>query len=274
MDIYAYLNEYFYILKLTDFLEILFFSFCFYKFISWLSKDSSKNLAFLFFVYCFVFITTGFFKIETLHTFLFNYSPVFLTLFVILHQTIIQKNFVVSKKIKPAKSDDSSWVMDLLKSVVISMSRNTDLVCMIECSDSVHQYVKDGIAIGASVSKEFLNLIFGSLEFDNQKIVYFNSEGFLKSINSDLKFGSNLDEQISIITEKSDVLFLKSDSSLRSMEIILQNKSMKDLNIEKALDIILHYLKTVKVGKIKSESSLNDLSFIKKEKIKGAHITK
>jgi hypothetical protein len=256
VEIFSFLGSNFGIYKYLDFFEITVFAILVYKFFIWLSYDKSKKLHLIFLLFTTLFIASSYIGASTLNNFLYVYSPIILLLLIVAHQDILQKNFIIPAKVRAAKVDDSSWVVELIKSYVLGMSKNINLVCVIECSDDLSEFIDKGVDINSLISKNLMSLFFNSFDFNKDKLIYISYTGSLKAINCSV-FESDIDNFISIMTNKSDCIFLKSNSVTRTLEVIAQGKYLNDLSSEKALNLLTHYLKK---NKFQKEEIINENS--------------
>lgn len=243
-------TTYFMIFKWSEFLEISFFACAFYYFSKWLNQDKSKKLFFTFILFCSLFLISDFLELDTLNHFIFYFAPIFLTLFIFAHQNIIQRNFITVKNLKPAKVDDLSWTQELVKSLIYALGKNKDIICVIENHQHLQNYLKEDLKFNCMISKEILNAIFSSSNFDDKKIVFINRTGALNSINGIiLNSELSLDESNSeadkalILASKTDAIYLKSSSLTRSFDIAIEGKILNNIHSNQVLNVLETYLK-------------------------------
>lgn len=262
INVPPYLTHYFMIFKWRECIEIGLFVFCFYSFAVWLHRDQTKKLFPLFLSFCTIFLLSDFLALTTLNNFLLYFCPLFLMLFVLAHQSIIQRNFVTAKNITPAQVDSWQWIQELVKSMVFGFSNNKNLLCIIEHNDSLEQFIHNGIVIDTFLNKDLLNTLLMSSLWQEQTITYITKTGILKGINgriADIEFNleqETLEEQkAAILATKTDCIYIKTDSPSRTFSITIQAKVMEHLTAAQTLSILETYYKKNKMKDESYESS-------------------
>ena len=262
--------NYFMIFKWSDFIEILVLSSFIFYFSRWLQKDRQKKLLPIFYSLCLLFIFTDFFGLMTLSNFLLSFSPVFIMLFILLHQNSLQKNFIATKNITPAHLQKLDWVSELVKALLTAADSKKEVCCLIECSDSVYNFIEPNLLINTKIEKNILEFLIDSAQFDKEKFIWINRDGSIKSVNTDWNLPENLIvlegdtqkfnlwEKDSVkITTKLDVLTIKSSSSNRTFKIIAQGKILEDVFTDKAINIIEQFIKKSSLREEKNEVKSN-----------------
>lgn len=257
-------THYLMIFKWSEFLEVIAFSCAFYFFAKWLKQDTSKKLLPLFFGYSFLFIVADAAQLVTLSTFLFSFAPVFLLLFIIAHQKILQRNFVTMQSITPATLENTAWTHEIVKALLTTFAHSKDIICVVECDESLQTYLEEGIELNSFIHKELLTTIFNSLNFDATKIVYITKNGIIKKFNCVIKHEF---EQVAELTEYQKLLrlskqldcgIIKTASTSRTFDISLQGKVLENINAQQLLTILQQYLKKNKFIKDNNESIKKD----------------
>jgi hypothetical protein len=256
LEMPQFLNS-FMIFKWSDFLEISIFSSFIFYFSLWLKTDSQKKLLPIFYSLSALFIFSDYFQLFTLSNFLFTFSPVFILLFIVLHQNTIQKNFISTKNITPAHLQKLNWVSELVKTLLTATDSKKEIYCLIECNDSLYNFIKPGIFMNTKIQRDILEVLINSKQFNTDKFIWINRDGSIKAINTDWNLPENLIlfenednerlnhwEKNSIkITSKLDVLTIKSSSDTRTFSIVAQGKILNDIFTDKAINIIDQFIK-------------------------------
>src|SRR3990167_1779212 len=246
--------NYFMIFKWTDIIEILVLSTFIFYFSCWLKKDHQKKLLPTFYGICLLFITTHYLHLTTLSSFIFSFSPALITIFILLHQKVIQKNFVAAKNLKPINLQKLDWVQSLVKTLLSAVDSKKEVQCLIECKDLAEEFAKPGIIVNTIIQKDILDYLIDSSQFNTNKFLWINQEGLIKAINSEW----NLPEEPVLLEEKKlseweknsikissklDVITLKTCSITRTFSIIAQGKIIENIFTDKAINLIQQFIK-------------------------------
>ena len=117
-----------------DYIEILFFSYVCYYFTHWLHKDRQKNLVGYFYGYCVFAIGSYYGGFSTITFFLFAGFPAAMMIFIIMHQDILQRNFIalhnISTKVSLIKP--LHWHEMLIRSCLVLLHKQQSVICVIE----------------------------------------------------------------------------------------------------------------------------------------------
>lgn len=174
-------NSFFYI---RNILEVLFFTTIIYYFSIWLKKDTKKNLLLSFYSYCSILLLAYYFELTTISYFMFLFCPVAIMLFIIFHQTTLQKNFVAMKNKAPSKQESKNWPQELVRSFLFAINNNKQILCAVERSDSLKEFINSKSFLNADIEHDFVNILHASASFDQNKIFWINTNGQIKAINS------------------------------------------------------------------------------------------
>jgi len=261
MELFRFLQEYF--LGYNAFfywrnaLEVLFFTLIIYYFSLWLKKDRQKNLLPYFYGYCFLVFISTYAQLTTINYFLFLFAPVAIMLFIVLHQTTLQRNFVALKHITPAKNASSNWQHDIIRSFLFAINNNKTIHCVIENSDSLEDFIHSPLILNANIKQGLIHILQDSSTFDPQKMIWINTSGQLVGINATWKeaifqaFDEYKEQQISpweqsalLLSSKTDTLFLRITPTKRSFDIIFNGKIIHNIDSNNALKIIIKYSST------------------------------
>lgn len=261
-----------------DPLEILVFTFFIYRFSLWLKQDQTKPLLPLFYSYCSLGLVAHLGNLLTIKNFISLYTPVILMLFILIHQELLQRNFVALKKIVPKKENLSeNWLELLIRTCLKASNNNKTVHCIIEQKDSLANLIGTVLEIQAPIKDESLNLIFESSLFDPQKVIWINSNGMIEGINASWKkevHNTWLDpsakkenktiRQALKITEKTDALFIRCNAGLGTFDIMAQGKLIENITAANSLRIIRHYLSQPSKEKVNKKDSPHEVSLSKK----------
>ena len=241
-------THYFMIFKWAELLEVGVFVSCFYFFAKWLNNDKSKKLILLFTIYWSTFFASDLLELKTLNSFMLYFSPLFLMLFILAHQNLIQRNFVTIKNIKPAKLKSLDWIEDIVKSLVYSVNKNISVLCIIENEDKLDNFVSCKVQVDCFLNKNLLNAIFSSPEFNSKEIVYLTKSGILKGFNSEIQdMETSLDNMQNnaskalILSSQTDCVYIKASHESRTFDVSIQGKILNRISSANLLTVLKEY---------------------------------
>lgn len=181
-----FLNQYLQIFAWYDIAEILFFSAIFYAFSLWLQADNTKRLLPFFYGYGLTIFVAHFLELTSISTFMLMYAPVALTLFVVVHQRTLQKNLVSLRSITPvrtASTHNTSWVTELIRSMLHAVNMHCVVTCIIEVDDSLEGWITVPAELNAPVSHHLLEvLIKNSMKQSDHVTILLSQSGTIKGI--------------------------------------------------------------------------------------------
>lgn len=110
--LYGSLKDILYQFSINDLIEINIISFGIYFFLKWISLDTQKNLL----IYCYTYLAILTFSyiayLPVLQYTLFLFLPVAILIFIVLHQTILQRNFVTLKNLQSNNSINNKEIWE------------------------------------------------------------------------------------------------------------------------------------------------------------------
>ncbi len=167
-----------------DGLEILFFSSLFYYLSLWLRKDRQQNLLWYFYGYSAITLLAYNAHLPTVSLFLLIFSPAIIMLFIMVHQNILQRNFVALRHITPAQTTTHDWLEGLIQTCLIVINNNKSITCIIERSDNMHTFLQVPFIIHAPLHTALLDVLINSDSYDQHKMVWIDAHGNLEGINA------------------------------------------------------------------------------------------
>lgn len=173
----------YYVLLLRDIIEIIFYSAVLYAFCRWLKADKTKNILVYFLAYCTLTLLAWVVQLPTLTPLLFSYAPVALLLFIILHEKTLQRNLVSLCTITPAKIQQEDWLDTLLSSSLAVINTNKSITVVIENQNSLEHFLDTPFFINAVMSKGILDILLSSTSYDEQKMVWIDTNARIRGIN-------------------------------------------------------------------------------------------
>ncbi|MGE0206278.1 MAG: hypothetical protein AB7R69_00345 [Candidatus Babeliales bacterium] len=239
-----------------DPVEIIILAGIIYYFSLWLHADKTKPLLTYFYSYCLIFFGCYHFNFLTISSFLLFFSPVIFTLIILIHQELLQRNFVALKKIIPAKASiHHDWLEHLVRMLVRTAHSKKTVLCIIEQEQALHHILEAPFILNTTFQPDILKLLIESSSYDHEKIIWLDNKGTVIAVNSWWK--KAIDElwqepeiqkaekylgQASIITAKSDALFLRCNAETATFDIVAQGKIVEHVAAAQALRVIKHYI--------------------------------
>lgn len=233
-------------LSCKDAIEITFLSITIYLFLLWLKKDKQHNLIIYFYSYCSIFCFSWLLDLAIINQFLINSTPIIVFLFVIIHQDILQKNFV-SFYNKPFsfshEADD--WLENLLRSCLHAINNNKQLIVLIEHGSDLKPFLKTDFIFNSIIAQKLLTLLIDSNCFDQQKMVWCTSQGKLIAINAEWVSNISITSKTKdiptwqqdalLMTLKTDTIIFKADSSKRLFDIVVKGELFENISAHNAV---------------------------------------
>lgn len=167
-----------------DGIEILFFSSLFYYLALWLRKDRQQNLLWYFYGYYAVTLIAYNANLPTISLFLLLFSPAIIMLFIVMHQDILQRNFVALRHITPAQSATRNWLESLIQTCLIVINNNKTITCIIERTDNMHTFLHVPFIIHAPLHTALLEILVNGDSYDQHKMIWIDAHGNLEGINA------------------------------------------------------------------------------------------
>ncbi len=241
-----------------DVLEILAISAGIYGFTAWLSQDNQKKLTGKFLALTGAVITAQFLELPTLSTLTIALYPTMLMLFILVHQTSLQKNFISLKNLQsPELLTQTNWLQTLLRSSLIAINQHQSIYCLIEGKDTINEFINIPFIIKSRLQPEFLDLLVCSSSYDMQKMIWVNRSGILLGVNTSWRPTAqitvhNIDvlelwrQNCLLFTTKTDLLAFHIEPTKRTFEIISQGKSSGLLPIDQGIKLLQQSLQGAK----------------------------
>jgi hypothetical protein len=238
-----------------DIAEVMLFSSAVYYFSSWLRQDQQKPLLLTFYSYCTLLTVCHAARLNTAGSALLIFAPVILVIFVVLHQDILQRNFVTLHNITPARNVWQEWTEILIRSCLVAVSDNKALSCIIEKKNALDDLLTTPYTFKCKLSEGLLDLVINSNGFDASKIIWLQDNGTLLAVNSSWK-KSSVDTWLAkevkeqepwlqdalFFTSKTDALYFKINPQTRTFTLVAQGKVLEQVSAHAALKTIRKYL--------------------------------
>lgn len=248
--LHALLYAHTYFITWRAIVEILFFSSLFYQISLWLKKDRHHNLLPYWYGYCALGFTAYCLQLSAISNVLFLFAPATLTLFLILHQEQLQKNFVALRTITPARPVSSDWLEQVMRSCIVAVNNNRSLVCVIERKDSLQEFLETPFMFNAELHSATFDMLITGDSYNENALIWLNDHGTLRGINATWR--TSTDEWKSdtktelptwqhdalFFTSKTDAITLGIDREHRTFTIITSGKRFENIAAHNALKFI------------------------------------
>lgn len=229
MTAYLYITKYFNFFTWRDCTEILLFSVACYYLLLWLKKDRSKQLLFHFYGYCIIIFLTYILQLSTITYGLLLFSPAIIMLFMFMHEDILQRNMIALKNITAPLATPIDWVSCLMRSTLTALNNGTELLVIIENSDSLKGHLNAEYHISASATNDMLTLLIACQLWNTRHMLWIKNDGTIQGIAATWKtnWGQRaydqsmgwIDDAITY-TSKTDALIVCSNATTHSYSLV------------------------------------------------------
>lgn len=243
-------------LSWRDISEILILSWALYRFLTWLSTDTTQHLVFRFYGLSLVGFSAYFLHLQTL-SFVFLLSlPCIIVLFVTIHQKTLQKNYVALKNLTPLPQQKTNWLKELMKVCLTHLNKNQPLVCIIQRNDDLSLFLSINQHFNANLSQATLELLLKRMNTNKVAVVWAHQTGKLVTTNprwhlpiektwiaDELSLLDSYKHDALAIASKTDALIFTASPSTRLFDLIIEGKIIGNLEAAHAYSLIQKYLR-------------------------------
>lgn len=233
-----------------DILEMLILACTIYCIVHWLAQDEKKRLLYIFYGYCFSIFLSFIGHLVIIYTLLLFTSPIWILIGILLHQKILQKNFISLIKKSP-KIVNSSWLNEFMKCILIALNRNKETTYVIECFDDINLFIKAPSKFNADITADIFSLLLENHTSSTNYLVWLDVTGKLIATNANWILSRNSDWLTSemkvlqqwkrdgiIITNQCDAIIFKSNPTTRMFDIIIKGKLFENLNTNQLYNLL------------------------------------
>ena len=246
---------YFDLYRWQDGIEILLISGLFYYLSVWLSQDKQKPLLLIFYSYCSGLLIADYLNLTTISTLLLLFLPIACTVFLIIHQHTLQKNFINLHALTPSQKPSIDWIESLIRAGLTAASDNKHFICIIEKKQTLETLVTSRNCIAAPLSLELLRLINTSTLYNQHEMLWIDTHARVHAFNATWHKNSVtewLSQEVQeqepwlrdalFFTTKTDALFIKLIPSTRTFTLIAHGKIIQHALAQHAFSTIRTYL--------------------------------
>lgn len=258
-----------------DLLEVVIFATILYYISRWLATHTTKRLVIIFYGYCLAIIFAYSLDLPATMQFLIGTAPVFGMLLMLMHQSSLQKQFVMPKRIIPAQRDHQ-WIEVLMQSCMNIFADNHDICIVIECCDDIGSLMQSPCPINAIIHKELISMLQKSPLFDHSKLLWLRADGAVVGVNC--SWHHSIDKLITtcdnihedlwkqhaiMLTAKTDAFIFKGSKTTNTFTIITQGFITEKITAHHCMQLITKHiqeLSTTQGKEIKRENKNSSLS--------------
>lgn len=248
-----------------DVVEIIFFSLIVYGLQLWLRHDTQKPLLGYWYTYCGLWIGASFLDLSTITLGLLVLLPATITLFALIHQRTLQKNYLALRTVHAQQPLPDNWLDVLMQTALININRNTSLYAVIEHQDSLETMLTTSLPLHATLKKELLVLLLDSVTLDNEKYFWVTTRGLIRGINATWsnpidaintpKIRAEWQQDALFFTAVTDAIVLHANCTDRTFTIVAKGAIVENMTAHNAQRYIKnHYLAQPSSSAKKEES--------------------
>lgn len=270
-EIFSGISHFFRTFPYKESIEILFFSAVIYTILLWLRRDTDKSLLAYFYGYCSIFFVAHYADLPVIRFALFISAPFVAVIFIIMHQEMLQKNFI--NLVRPAPLFETShWVDELMKCCLMALNRHREIIVIIERQDQLKSLIHAPYFIYAELKKDIFDILLEKHVSTHDYMLWINQQGKIVAINC--AWRTHIDEtwiakeaenihlwkqQAIFFTSKTDALLFKINPLTRSFDIIMNGHILENVTAE-------HTARFMKKNLIQVKSTVKEKAADLKEK--------
>lgn len=231
----------------ADMAEIGIISSCIYYASLWLKKDRDKNLLGYFYAYFFLIFATHSLQLTTLSSLCLLFSPAIIMLFMLMHQELLQHNFVALKNVTVSThTNNADWLSTIMKATLTMLAHNKNILILIEHTDALAPHTTINDPLDVPITSGIITLLFDAL-YSSEYFCWISSNGIVRGINTTFKaswhpgaYQTNsawVDDAVAY-TSKTDCLILHADAQTHQYSIAHNGIITECLSMEQAHQLI------------------------------------
>lgn len=253
-----------------DIIEIAFFTVTSYRIVKWLNKDTQKNLARYFYLYCALALGSYYANLHVISLVLFFGAPIVAVLFLILHQQTLQKNFIVTKSLTQKPDASDKWLEEIIQASLRGVNKNKTVICVIERTDALNVFLTAQCTFNAPVTHELLDLLMNTTPDDEMTTLWVSHTGLLIAINPHWHAGYDeiwASQQMNplhrykqdalLISQKSDAIITVISPETRLFDVLVGGKGFDNISAGYAFSLIKQHIATKQVTKGNAYATLS-----------------
>lgn len=241
------------ITRWQDIAEILLITSSVYMFTRWLNKDTNKRPLFIVYGYTAITCITFYMGLERAAIFLLAALPIMLTIVILVHQEILQKNFIVHRTLDVPRTTSDMWLDELMRAGLTALNKHHQVLYLIERQDQLMPLLHAQQQLNMPITKALLELIMQQPQ--GASFIWVNHAGNLVALQARMQETpqeSWISEEVQklphwkqdaiLITSKSDALVICFDQQKRLCECIIDGKILSELSAHQTLQLIKRHI--------------------------------
>jgi hypothetical protein len=242
--------------SIRDLIEIWLCATAIYYFSLWLKQDRQKNLLFSFYLYCALICGSYYAGLETVYLLLLISTPFAIMVFSIVHQDILQKNFIALARLSARPEEkEPDWLETLVRACLVGINQNKTIYGVIENKNSLAGILSSDMALHTNVQKNILAMAIDSVYYNQEKMIWLTAQGKLLGINaqwratpSDIIVYSQASslaqwqQEALFFTHKTDALVFAISPITRTFTLIAQGKIVEQVHANHAISTIKKFM--------------------------------
>lgn len=237
-----------------DGVEIVVFTLGAYAIIKLLAQDTQKKLLLCFYSYCLLCFAAFYLDIAGLGLVLLLSTPVVATLFIVMHQQTLQKNFVALASLTPEPEQVDQWLPELIQATLSAVNTGKSTVIILERSNSVGDLVSGGCTLNAPITPELLALLTQATN-DQHLTLLATQTGKIKAYNpvlnipfdttwlsDEVQLLARITQDSVILTEKTDAIVWILSAQTRFFTLTISGKLYERLSASSLMAAINRYI--------------------------------
>jgi DNA integrity scanning protein DisA with diadenylate cyclase activity len=255
------------IFSFYDVLEIATTASIVYCFVRWLSHDTQKNIVAWFYGYCLLLFGSYYIGLPTIHVTCCIAMPIVITLFIIMHEQTLQKNFITLTSLSPQINPTLHWLEILIQGCLQALNKNKEIFCVIERKDSLDLFLSSPAIFNADVTQEIVEILTKN---EPTATLWITQAGKIHTCNpiwrtsadeiwvtNDVKALHVWKQNALLMTSKSDAIMFTISPTTRLCTIIMEGKIVNDLSAHHAFALLKNYCVFSKPGDINAPVNKN-----------------
>jgi hypothetical protein len=211
-------------------------------------------------------VLSWFLEMPTLTSFLISYAPVAFIFFIILHEKTLQRNLISLKNNPLIETGGVDWIDILLSSMLYAVHNNKNCTVIIENKDILDYFLRTKLPINAYITKDILNIFILSNSYEDDKMIWIASDGYIRGINtvwkdeiSQLLSMNNNDKSSVSYTLHNDAFICSIHPKMRTFTVVSNGIEVSCVEIGLIKNIIKKHIGCVSQKKEKRRIHENDV---------------
>jgi hypothetical protein len=166
--------------------------------------------------------------------------PTAITMFVLIHQRTLQKNYLALRAVTPPQSEPDNWLDVLMQTALHHINAHKPLLAVIEQQDALDTMLNAQLPLQACIKKELLLVLLDSVPADSDQLLWISTHGKIRGINATWNTHADTvplspslpawQQDALFFTAVTDALVLYAQSEHRSFTIIFKGTIVENMS--------------------------------------------